>query len=319
MASIPIAVSSGLGSKQNNSNGEKRKLVIKPLKREWGAGGLRSRSRVSCCSNWPCMHAVKPQLPANFEEETWSKLEDAVNAVHAKQPVAHSLEQLYRVRRRQQAPTAQQHQEVGAQSSQALCAVDDALPATTPAARSLVLVGVLAVQQSPQGSMMHAAAAFLPPSLPPCPQAVDDLCSHKLQAKLYARLTAALDAHLGCVMASLAGHTALEPVAFLERMDAAWGDHQQQLLTIRSIFLALDRSYVITLPGLRSLFDTGLSLLRAHLEAHPQVGGVWWWEGGRGSPGHPSRGAPPSCLPRQPPAVWATHSRQLPHQGTPHT
>lgn len=41
--------------------------------------------------------AVKPQLPANFEEVTWAKLQDAVNAVHEKRPVATSLEELYRV------------------------------------------------------------------------------------------------------------------------------------------------------------------------------------------------------------------------------
>jgi hypothetical protein len=41
---------------------------------------------------------VKPQLPANFEAETWAKLQAAVQAVHHKQPVATSLEELYRVR-----------------------------------------------------------------------------------------------------------------------------------------------------------------------------------------------------------------------------
>jgi hypothetical protein len=41
--------------------------------------------------------AVKPQLPANFEADTWAKLQAAVQAVHQKQPVATSLEELYRV------------------------------------------------------------------------------------------------------------------------------------------------------------------------------------------------------------------------------
>jgi cullin-4 len=40
---------------------------------------------------------VKPKLPENFEEDTWSKLQAAVKAVHNKQPVATSLEELYRV------------------------------------------------------------------------------------------------------------------------------------------------------------------------------------------------------------------------------
>ena len=40
---------------------------------------------------------MKPKLRENFEDETWAKLEDAVNAVHAKRPVSYGLEQLYRV------------------------------------------------------------------------------------------------------------------------------------------------------------------------------------------------------------------------------
>jgi len=43
--------------------------------------------------------AAKPKLPADFEETTWSKLQAAVRAVHNKQPVSCSLEELYRVRR----------------------------------------------------------------------------------------------------------------------------------------------------------------------------------------------------------------------------
>jgi hypothetical protein len=41
---------------------------------------------------------VKPKLPEDFEALTWSKLQAAVQAVHTKQPVATSLEELYRVR-----------------------------------------------------------------------------------------------------------------------------------------------------------------------------------------------------------------------------
>jgi hypothetical protein len=42
--------------------------------------------------------AVKPELPANFEEATWCKLRDCVTAVHCKRPVSCSLEELYTVR-----------------------------------------------------------------------------------------------------------------------------------------------------------------------------------------------------------------------------
>ena len=43
------------------------------------------------------LHAVKPKLPEDFEANTWAKLRAAVLAVHKRQPVSCSLEELYRV------------------------------------------------------------------------------------------------------------------------------------------------------------------------------------------------------------------------------
>lgn len=39
----------------------------------------------------------KPQLPANYQEDTWKKLQTATRAVHAKKPVTSALEDLYKV------------------------------------------------------------------------------------------------------------------------------------------------------------------------------------------------------------------------------
>ncbi len=44
--------------------------------------------------------AARPKLPSDFEEATWAKLRNAVQAVHAKRAVSCSLEELYRVRDR---------------------------------------------------------------------------------------------------------------------------------------------------------------------------------------------------------------------------
>jgi hypothetical protein len=63
----------------------------------------------------------------------------------------------------------------------------------------------------------------------------------------------------------------LDAVSFLDRADAVWQDYCAQMLTVRCIFLYLDRTFVIGLPGLRSIFDMGLQLLRAHLERNPQA------------------------------------------------
>ncbi|GBF89461.1 hypothetical protein Rsub_02033 [Raphidocelis subcapitata] len=149
-----------------------KKLLIKPLKQQ-------------------------PKLPENFEQDTWARLEDAVDAVHRKRAVACSLEELYR--------------------------------------------------------------------------AVEDMCTHKMQDGLYRRLQAACDAHISRALAGLQEQVQLDPVSFLDRADAVWQDYCASMLTVRCIFLYLDRTYVMGLPGLRSLFDMGLQLLRAHLERNPQV------------------------------------------------
>lgn len=56
-------------------------------------------------------------------------------------------------------------------------------------------------------------------------------------------------------------------------MEKTWEDLCAQMLTIRQIFLYLDRSYVIAASGVRSLFEMGLQLFRTHLAAHPEVMG----------------------------------------------
>ena len=53
---------------------------------------------------------------------------------------------------------------------------------------------------------------------------------------------------------------------------ACWKDHCEQMLTIRSTFLYLDRTYVISTSGTRSLFEMGLQLYGQHLQEHPEVG-----------------------------------------------
>lgn len=38
---------------------------------------------------------VKPQVPENFERETWSRLKEAINAIHNERTISYSLEELY--------------------------------------------------------------------------------------------------------------------------------------------------------------------------------------------------------------------------------
>ena len=97
------------------------------------------------------------------------------------------------------------------------------------------------------------------------------MCRHQMQDSLYKKLQAECDAHIAQQLTALQAQTQLAPAAFLEHVAAMWDNYCSQMLLIRSIFLYLDRTYVISLPGLRSLFDTGLASLRQHLTEHPKV------------------------------------------------
>lgn len=101
--------------------------------------------------------------------------------------------------------------------------------------------------------------------------AVQDMCMHKMADKLYTALQQECDTHVGKQVAHLQGMLQLEPVAFLDRVDAMWRDHCSQMLIIRHIFLYLDRTYVFSSTTARSLFDMGLQLLGKHLAERPEV------------------------------------------------
>lgn len=79
------------------------------------------------------------------------------------------------------------------------------------------------------------------------------------------------DFHLSQQISNLCSSLQLDPVLFLDRINATWSGHCSQMLTIRLIFLYLDRTYVITTMGVRSLFDMGLALFRQHLATHVEV------------------------------------------------
>lgn len=67
------------------------------------------------------------------------------------------------------------------------------------------------------------------------------------------------------------GMLQLDVVPFLDRVHAMWKDHCNQMLTIRQIFLYLDRTHVLASATARSLFDMGVQLLGRHLQEKPEV------------------------------------------------
>lgn len=66
-------------------------------------------------------------------------------------------------------------------------------------------------------------------------------------------------------MESLQGQTP-DCNAFLQLVDQKWQDHGASMLTLRNVFLYLDRSFVLQTPSLRSIWDMGLELFRHYFQ-----------------------------------------------------
>uniref|UniRef100_A0A8C3YHQ9 Cullin-4A n=1 Tax=Catagonus wagneri TaxID=51154 RepID=A0A8C3YHQ9_9CETA len=103
-------------------------------------------------------------------------------------------------------------------------------------------------------------------------QAVENLCSHRVSSTLYQQLREACESHVQAQTLQFRGDS-LDSVLFLKKINTCWQDHCRQMIMIRSIFLFLDRTYVLQsslLPsiclGSRCLCrDMGLELFRSHI------------------------------------------------------
>lgn len=83
-------------------------------------------------------------------------------------------------------------------------------------------------------------------------RAVEDMCLQSLAASVYDRLRAVCEQHIEARLEALLGQTP-DTHAFLGLVQACWADHCEQMLTLRSIFLYLDRTYVMQVPSRRRM------------------------------------------------------------------
>lgn len=63
----------------------------------------------------------------------------------------------------------------------------------------------------------------------------------------------------------------MDRFVFLKKMNDCWQSHCRQMIMIRSIFLYLDRTYVLQNSGVQSIWDMGLHLFRLHIVLNPLV------------------------------------------------
>ena len=102
---------------------------------------------------------------------------------------------------------------------------------------------------------------------------VEDACLHKLAPEIYAKLRAVCESHVAEQLRRLRARSSPDPVVFLGLVDECWSDHCDAMLTIRSLFLYLDRTHVTQMPGTRSLWEMGLQLFRKSLLGGDGVNG----------------------------------------------
>ena len=110
-------------------------------------------------------------------------------------------------------------------------------------------------------------------------RAVEDLCLHKMAAQTYEKLRVECDVHITSRIdnlvvigsSALSDSNSLDHTAFLESVDAMWQDHCEHMITIRNIFLYLDRSYALQTAKVLSIWDLGLVILREKFEARDDL------------------------------------------------
>ncbi|CAB1441171.1 unnamed protein product [Pleuronectes platessa] len=109
-------------------------------------------------------------------------------------------------------------------------------------------------------------------------QAVENLCSYKVSPTLYKQLRQVCEDHVQAQIYQFReypfivnNYKSLDNLSFLKRMNRCWQDHCRQTIMIRSIFLFLDRTYVLQNSLLPSIWDTGLELFRTHIVSDSAV------------------------------------------------
>ena len=109
------------------------------------------------------------------------------------------------------------------------------------------------------------------------------MCLQNLGSTVYDRLRSECEEHIESKLEALLGQTP-DVLAFLSLMQACWTDHCEQMLTLRSIFLYLDRTFVMQVrlpctarpPKCPAVPCVSRGRARMHRSSHPRCFGVPW-------------------------------------------
>ncbi|XP_048369768.1 cullin-4B [Sphaerodactylus townsendi] len=98
-------------------------------------------------------------------------------------------------------------------------------------------------------------------------QAVENLCSYKISANLYKQLRQICEDHIKAQIHQFR-EDSLDSVLFLKKIDKCWQDHCRQMIMIRSIFLFLDRTYVLQNSMLPSICQSHVMAFMTESQNH---------------------------------------------------
>ncbi|KAF5297248.1 hypothetical protein FQR65_LT10020 [Abscondita terminalis] len=101
-------------------------------------------------------------------------------------------------------------------------------------------------------------------------QAVENMCNHKMAHTIYNNLRRLTDHHVRSNIEQFLAEN-MDRFLFLKKMNRTWQAHCHQMIMIRSIFLYLDRTYVLQNAHIPSIWDMGLDLFRQYIMANALV------------------------------------------------
>lgn len=101
-------------------------------------------------------------------------------------------------------------------------------------------------------------------------KAVENMCSHKMAATLYDLLKTECESHVKSNLQQFVCES-MGSELYLAKLNHCWEDHCRDMIMIRSIFLYLDRTYVLQNSSVLSLWDMSLNLFRRHIMSNQTV------------------------------------------------
>ncbi|KAJ3176145.1 Cullin-4B [Geranomyces variabilis] len=200
----------------------------------------------------------KPKVPDNFVETTWARLERAVRAVHASKPVPDSLEELYQAC--EQICRHKKAEELYAKLK-AVCdehvreeyrKIVSALVSALGMPNDVVMRTSVREDEAGEWETDRTRVCNAVEGIGSCLDRRPAQSSRNLSIDVLTRRF------------PLISDRPLDD-SVLQSVHASWTSFCRQMILIRSIFLYLDRTYVLQSAGLRSLWDMGLDLYRERI------------------------------------------------------